>query len=165
MVQVRKRAPENVAAVVNASLVLALPVAFAVALWIGLGFDTDRVTVTPYSEAWLALVNVLQMGVFLVLISPLALLAGWRTWVHARRYREGSGTGWQGVIEAGAVGVAIAFWILAGPIAMHPVQAPPYVMFYGGAALILGLIIGLVLRMTAILVLKLQGSSLHATKS
>ena len=98
--------------------------------------------------------NTVELGFLVVLISPLALLVGWRTWVHAQRYREGRGTGWQGVIEAGAVGAGIALWILAAPIVMHPAQAPPYVIFYGGAALILGLLIGLVLRMTAILVLR-----------
>ena len=72
---------------------------------------------------------------------------------------SGGGNGWQGVLEAGAAGFVIALWVLAPGIAMQPTKAPPYVIFYGGAALILGLAIGVVLRMAAMLVLKRQSHS------
>jgi hypothetical protein len=48
----------------------------------------------------------------------------------------------------------IAIWILRYGIMTRPAEAPPYIIVYGGAALILGLAIGLILRMTAILTLK-----------
>ena len=115
--------------------------------------------VNPPSVAWLVFVNLMQLGALIVLISPLALVAAWRTWVHAARYRSGGGNGWQGVLEAGAAGFVIALWVLAPGIAMQPTKAPPYVIVYGGAALILGLAIGVVLRMAAMLVLKRQSHS------
>jgi len=98
--------------------------------------------------------NLYDIAAYLVAIVPVALLAGWRTWVHASRYREGKGTGWQGVAEAGGLGLTLALVVLARGIVTRPADAPPYVIFYGGVALILGLAIGLFLRVTALTVLK-----------
>jgi len=126
------------------------------ALWVALGVEKYRATVNAPPVAWLVFVNVVQLSALIVLISPLALVAAWRTWVHAARYRSGHGRAWQGVLEAGAAGFVIALFVLAPGIAMQPTKAPPYVVFYGGAALVLGLAIGLVLRTAAILVLKRQ---------
>jgi hypothetical protein len=67
-------------------------------------------------------VNLVQFGALIVLISPLALVAAWRTWVHAARNRSGGGNGWQGVLEAGAAGFVIALWVLAPGIAMQSAQ-------------------------------------------
>ena len=49
----------------------------------------------------------------------------------------------------------LALLYLAPGIVRRPAEAPPYVIAYGGAALLLGVVVGLFLRTTAILVLKL----------
>src|SRR5262249_31783242 len=84
---------------------------------------------------------------------PLALVAGWRTSVHARRYVRPENRGWQGVAESAAVGFVIALAVLARGIVMRPLDAPPYLIADGGGALRLGLAIGLVLRAAAMCVL------------
>jgi hypothetical protein len=90
----------------------------------------------------------------IVLLLPVGLAAAaWRTWVHARRYVAEEASGWLGVAEAGAVGFSIALLILSPGILTRPAQAPPYIIVYGGIALLVGLALGVILRTTAILVL------------
>jgi hypothetical protein len=88
--------------------------------------------------------------------SPFAMVAAWRTWVHAKRRTEGGALGWQGVAEAGALGIAIALVTLLPGILTRPFEAPPYVVFYGGAAFIFGVGVGFVLYMTGSLALRLH---------
>ena len=64
-----------------------------------------------------------------------------------------------GVAEAGACGLILALLYLAPGIVTRPAEAPQYVIAYGGAALLLGVVVGLLLRTTAILVLKLFKSA------
>ena len=47
-------------------------------------------------------------------------------------------------------------WIWRSDSAMRPAAAPPYVVAYGGFALIVGLVIGVFLRTTGLLMLKLH---------
>ena len=61
-----------------------------------------------------------------------------------------------GVAEAGASGLILALLYLAPGIVTRPAEAPPYVIAYGGGALLLGVAVGLFLRTTAILVLKFR---------
>jgi hypothetical protein len=84
------------------------------------------------------------------------VFTGWRTWVYARRWRERQDQGWRAVAEAGACGLLLALVYLARGILTRPAEAPPYVIAYGGAALLLGVLVGLFLRATAILVLRLH---------
>jgi hypothetical protein len=84
---------------------------------------------------------------------PLALIAAWRTFVHARRRLTGDDHNWRGVFEAGLCGFLYALVLLARGILARPMQAPPFVIVYGGLGLTLGLIVGLVLRTTAVLTL------------
>jgi hypothetical protein len=146
--------PESVAAVVNGLLVLLLPIALLVA---GSSIDLNRTdsSVTadvPGSPRLEAMIPMLISTVVVGL--PFALLAGWRTWVYARRWRDRQDRGWRAVAEAGACGLILALLYLAPGIVTRPVDAPPYVLAYGGAAMLLGLAVGLLLRTTAILVLK-----------
>jgi hypothetical protein len=90
------------------------------------------------------------------LMLPFAMLAGWRTWIHARRWHDRRSSGWPGVMEAGACGLVVPLVILAPAIVTRPLEAPPYVIAYGGVALIVGTGVGLILRTTALLVLKLE---------
>jgi hypothetical protein len=101
---------------------------------------------------------VLESVEFGLASAALATVAAWRTWVHALQYQSGASRGWQGVGEAAAVGLAVAVLYLAHGIVTRPREAAPYVIFYGSAAAILGAIVGLILRMTATIVLRLSKS-------
>ncbi len=89
------RQPEIVAAYVNAILVLLVPVGLATAASIGMWLNPSSGTTvhaTPLPERMLLSLSALML--FVVLFAPLAAIAGWRTWVHARRYRNLEGGGW-----------------------------------------------------------------------
>lgn len=150
-----QRKPEDVAAIVNALVVLLGPPL----LMIGGSFiagngvsDTSSFVVADDPSPGPGALAVFAPT--LMTLAPFALVAGWRTYVHARRWREGKGTGWQGVAEAGLLGVGVALAVLAPGIVTRPLEAPPYVIVYGGAALLFGLLAGLILRFTALLTLR-----------
>jgi hypothetical protein len=139
--------PEGVAAAVNGALVFLVPVALAA---YASSVDTAvRPEGWPQTRAWLA--GLVGAG---AVASPFVMVAAWRTWVHARRLRQGLGTGWSGVLEAGALGLALALLVLAPGIVFRPLEAPPYVVAYGGGAVVVGLTIGLVLRGAALIALR-----------
>ena len=151
----RARRPEDLAAIVNGLIVFLGP--FALVVLGSLIFDSDTnasVTVRPPGASRFASLVLMFVEMTLVLL-PFATLAAWRTWVHAARWHERQDAGWQGVAEAGATGFLIAIACLVQGILTRPTEAPPYVIAYGGAALVLGLLVGLVLRTTAVVVLKL----------
>jgi hypothetical protein len=156
-VQMERRA-EIVAAIVNGLLVLLLPlVILAAASTIDVDqFDASVTADVPGSPRISAMIPRL-MAAFLVSI-PFALLAAWRTWVYARRWQDQQDRGWRAVAEAGACGLIPALLYLSPGIVTRPIEAPPYVIAYGGAALLLGVLVGLFLRTTALLVLKLRKS-------
>lgn len=85
-------------------------------------------------------------------VAPFALVAAWRTWVHARRRLAGEGPGWKGVAEAGGLGLVTgAFYLL--PALRNP-SALPVVTAYLLVATVLGLAIGAVLAVVSITVLR-----------
>jgi hypothetical protein len=94
----------------------------------------------------------------LIPLVPFSLIAGWRTRVYARRYRDRRGNGWQGVIEAGVLGFMAALLVLSHGIATRPRDAWPYIIVYGGGAALLGLAFGLLLWTTAHIVLNRLGA-------
>ena len=152
--------PEVVAGIVNALVVWLFPLGFLV--FGDVFFDGVRNTSTAVRAVdptgftrTHALVQLLWTGALLL---PFAMLAGWRTWYHARRRHELTSESWQGVLEAGACGLVVALGVLSPGIVTRPFEAAPYVLFYGGAALILGLVVGVFLRTTALLVLKLYAA-------
>ena len=151
--------PETVAAIVNGLVVLLAPVAL---LAIGpLLFPIDRnasVTVRPPGASNIG-ISFMEFALLELVLIPFATLASWRTWAHARRFVEGRSRGWMGVAEAGATGLAVALVYLAPGIVTRPLEAPPYVIVYGSAALFLGLLVGLALRLTTLLVLRLHRSA------
>ncbi len=153
----KTRQPETVAAYVNATLVLLVPVGLAIAasigMWLTPSNSSTTAHATPLPERML--LGVAAVALFVVLFLPLAVIAGWRTWVHARRYRNLEGGGWRGVFEAGVLGFFIAIWILRRGIETRPADAPPYVIAYGGGAALIGITIGLILRTVAVVTLKL----------
>jgi hypothetical protein len=151
-----RRHPEDVAAVVNALIVLFLPIAL---LSVGMfAFPSTSEAVRPEESFYASTArHLLDIVSVLVPLVPFAMLAGWRTWVHARRYRDGHGSGWQGVIEGGMAGLVGALLVLVRGMATRPQAAAPYIVTYGGGSLLLGLAFGLVLRTAAVLVLKELG--------
>jgi hypothetical protein len=150
---------ESVAAVVNGLLVMLLPLAVLVAgSSITLdNFDASVTASAPGPPRIWPMIPILIRTCAVLL--PFALLAGWRTWVYARRWCDRQDRGWRAVAEAGACGLILALLYLAPGIVTRPAEAPPYVIAYGGAALLLGVVVGLFLRTTAILVLKLRKSA------
>jgi hypothetical protein len=151
-----RRHPEDVAAFVNALLTLFLPPALS--MLAAFVVPSTSVTVRPersfFASAWLFLS---AFASILIPLVPFSLLAGWRTRVHARRYREGRGSGWQGVLEGGVLGFVAALVVLSRGIATRPREALPYIIVYGGGAALLGLAFGLVLRTSGHIVLKQLG--------
>jgi hypothetical protein len=154
-----RRRSEGEAAVVNGLLVMLSPLAVLVAgNSINLDdFDTSVTADVPGAPGvWTVIWILIRTSLVLF---PFALLAGWRTWVYARRWCDQQDRGWRAVAEAGACGLILALLYLAPGIMTRPAEAPPYVIVYGGAALLLGVVVGLILRMTAILVLKVRKSA------
>ena len=132
--------PEAAAAVVNAALIVLVPLAL---LWL----EHLRLG---------AVVDAAMLARSAAMLLPLAALTAWRTWVHAKRWRALQPTGWQPVAEAAATAVVMALAYLARGILTRPADAPAYVLIYAGGALILGAILGLILRTTALLALTLH---------
>jgi hypothetical protein len=151
-----RRHPEDVAAFVNALLTLCLPPAL---LMLGMFvFPSTSVTVRPERPFFAsAVLRLNDFASVMIPLAPFAVLAGWRTWVHAQRFRDGRGRGWQGVLEGGAAGLVSALFVLSRAIATRPTEALPYIVAYGGGAALLGLGFGLLLWTTAHIVLKLLG--------
>jgi hypothetical protein len=144
---------EDVTALVNAALVLLLPSGFIAVAWLlPEPPNTVSARVSSNFEYWTR--NFFQVATVFIPFVPLSLVAAWRTRMYARRYMRGEGTGWRGVAEAGALGFAVAILVLSRGILMRPAEAPPYILFYGGIAVLLGLAVGCVLRIAGILVLK-----------
>jgi hypothetical protein len=143
---------DEVAAIVNACVVLLIPLALIVAYLVHRATDMNPPVRPPGNYFFIDLAS--TMIVF-VPFAPLALIAAWRTKTHAEAYLAGKRTAWQGVLEGAALGAAIPLAILIGPTLMRPREAPPYLIAYGGLGLIIGVTLGVILRATALLTLKL----------
>jgi len=151
------RHPDRTVAIVNGLIVMSLPLALWVLTSLFRVDSNTGVTVRPPgSHIQSMALNLFSMEAPLL---PFATLAGWRSSVYARRWRDEQDQGWRGVAEAGACGLSVALVVLAPGIATKPAEALPYIISYGGAALVAGLLVGLLLRMTALLVLKLDKSA------
>ena len=120
------------------------------------------VVVVPLAYVWLAYhwagvyVDGAMLGQSAATMLPFAALAAWRTWAHSKRWLAGEGPLWRPVAEAAATAFMVALAYLAHGILTQPAHAPAFVIVYGGAALILGAIVGVILRMTAVLALRLH---------
>jgi hypothetical protein len=148
-----RRHPEASAAVLNGLLILLVPLLF-VGIESYLPDGPRDASVTVFATPRSVVGELTKLGPAVLVLLPFATLSAWRTWVHARNRREAGGTGWRGVAESGATALGIALFVLAPGIVTRPSEAPPYVLFYGGSALILGLLVGAVLRTTALLFLR-----------
>ena len=146
---------ENAAALTNFFLI------FAVATVVT-AFSPDSVVV--YSNPTKAAFQ--HAAILLLAAGPAAVIASWRTWVHARGYVTKGTTGWQGVFEAGAIGFALKLPAVLPGVAVRQFNPEPwgqpeafllglaYVGIYGVMGLGVGLVLGLVLRFAALLALR-----------
>jgi hypothetical protein len=148
------RDPATVAALVNGLVVYLLPLAFAGAVALlasdpgnrAVGVDPDRAYVWA-KRLWFA-------GAYMTGLTPFALAAGWRTFVHAQRRLQHGRGGAMGILEGGACGFVGAVLVLLPGIVTKPTQAPPYVLVYGGLAAAPGAAVGVILWFTATMTLR-----------
>ena len=146
--------PARVAAVVNGLLAFPVPAGFMILALIsasGQAWPAELAVHRPTTAP-----IVVESVLFGVVFAVLGAVAAWRTWVHALRYQSGASRYWQGVGEAAAVGFLVAALYLLRGIITRPREAPPYVIFYGSAAAMFGAIIGVILRVSATIVLRLS---------
>lgn len=156
--------PEVAAAVTSGLLVLVLPIAFRLLSGVFENTDTS-VTVRPPMSIERLVLGASRTAVSLLVSAPFAAVAAWRTWVHALRWRAGLGAGAQGIFEAGLTGlIPMVLYLLPGIVA-RPIEALPFVMAYGGMAFLAGLVVGVVLRTTAIAVLAVTAWALHESSA
>ena len=150
--------PATLAAVVNGLIVLLLPAGLiGVVVMVAPTYSNGGTTVVgvdPDRAAALARNTQFVVG-YLTAVSPFAMAAAWRTFVHATRWFERGARGGQGVLEGAACGFAGAVFVLLPGILTRPADAPPYVLAYGGLAAVLGLVFGAFLWLAATLVLRL----------
>ena len=148
--------PAILVALVNASVVYLLPLAFAAAvpLFAPLTNGTTVVGVDP-DRAGVWSTRVQLIAAYLMGLAPFAMAAAWRTFVHARRWLEHGSYGLSGILEGGLCGLAGAVLVLLPASIMKPTQAPPYLIAYGGLAAILGLAVGVVLWITGTIAVRL----------
>src|SRR4029077_4075847 len=105
--------PAAIVALVNGVVVLLLPLAFASAVKLfasGYSNGTTVVGNLPAGEHYARMAQ--GVVVYVMALSPFAMAAAIRTFVHARRWFETGATGWHGVLEAGACGFIAALLIL-----------------------------------------------------
>jgi len=153
--------PATITALVNALVVYLLPIAF-VAILSRLPSRRMRSGVTAYGPDHL--LNVAKTVVaYCTAVAPFAMAAAWRTFVHAKRWLEYGDRSWRGVLEAGACGLAgTAFVLMPGILTHSPITSAAYVVTYGIPTVAVGLVVGLILRATALGVL---ATSARSTRS
>jgi hypothetical protein len=98
-----------------------------------------------------AAIDVVKFG---LVFATLAVIAAWRTWVHALRFLADGSIGWQGVAEAAACGLAVQLpYLVPSFLTLEPI-APRAVIVVAGIAAAVGCVVGLLLRATALAILK-----------
>lgn len=140
------RRPAVAATVVNAALVLFLPFVLRAA-------NAPEPSVIVRPPGWMGTAAITRG--FLAMawpMLPLALLAGWRTWVHATRWMEGRRT-WRGIGEAGLCGFAIAAFAVSRGFVRQPAEALGYLAAYGPVGFAAGLAVGVMLQLIAMTIL------------
>jgi len=152
--ETRWRNPKVQAAVLNGALVLVGPAVWAA--YTDYTWDAVRpFQPTVFSSAIRALPVMLAF-------TPVSLLVVWRSYVHARAYRIRPLSVWRGPCEAAAIAGGLALlamiWATAGTWSREPsLLIIEYIAFYVIATAVVGLIIGVVLAATAMLVLRVRG--------
>ena len=107
--------PATVAALVNVLVIYLVPLAFAGAVAI---FDSDsshrgiRVVGVDPNRAYVWSQRLSFVGAYLTGLAPFAFAAGWRTFVHAKRWLEHGRWGAMGIVEGALCGFAGAVLVL-----------------------------------------------------
>ena len=150
------------AAVLNGSLIVCVPIFMSgVAMYTSTAVRPIPQTLPSY---------ILEALPVMLALAPVALLVGWRTYIHARAYRRNRLTLWRGPAESAAIAGAIALLVMArlttATFARKPLHLVlAYISFYVGATALVGLAVGLVLTASALVALHLQAwvSARHLT--
>ncbi len=149
----RLHEPAIQAALVNGALFLLVPAA-----WVAyIDYASDVVRPHP---ATLSSSIVRALPTFLVCV-PVATFVAWRSYVHAVAYLSGGATLWRGTLESAAVAAALALAVMFRmTLATWSREPAPmvvaYIAFYVIATAIIGLLLGLALSATALLVLAIS---------
>jgi len=142
--------PAIQAALVNGALIVLVPAAFVVYS------DYTSEAVRPYDPTMAR--SLLMAAPALMGAVPVAVLVAWRSYVHALAFVERRGTVWQGPLESAAIaGGLVLLQMVAMTLPTWAREPAPrvaaYIAFYAIAAAVIGLLLGLVLAGTALLVL------------
>jgi hypothetical protein len=154
----RRLRPEEWSALVNGLLVLCVPSLLFGALTLSAANHPVLLEPVhpPGGSPWPGAILAVLRGAIAMI--PYALVAAWRTWAHARRWQSGD-RGWLGIAEAGVCGFAAV--VVGGLLhTTHSLaQALPYFTFYGLFGFVAALPIGVVLFLTARVVLRVTANS------
>jgi hypothetical protein len=151
---IRWRKPEAQAALLNGALVLIGPAVWAT--YADYTWDAVRpLQPTMFSSA----VGALPV---LLAFTPVSLLVVWRSYVHAVAYRTRPLSVWRGPCEAAAIAGGLALLVILSATAATWTREPSvlviqYIAFYVIATALVGLMLGVVLAATAMLVLRFRG--------
>ncbi len=149
----RWRQPEHQAAALNGALILIVP-----AVWLAYGdYTWEGGRPTPPT----VLSSAVRALPVLLWLAPVSLLVAWRTYVHACAYRLKPITVLRGPVESAAISGGIALMLMVRATALSWSRQPfylviAYIAFYVGATALAGLVWGLLLAATALLVLRLR---------
>jgi hypothetical protein len=150
----RWREPAVQAAIVNAAMIVIVPVA-----WLWYVDYTSEVVRSRPTSVWLSGIQVLPV---LLACGAIAPLIAWRTYVHARAYRVRKIAAVRGPLEVSAIAGAMALVLMLGASAQTWGRRPaPLIVAYIAAYVIgtalVGLLIALVFAATALMVLHVRG--------
>ena len=146
------RVPERRATLTNVGVVVVLPIVWAMCI----GYTWDAVRPHP-SRVLSAVVSAIEV---VVVVSPVSVLVGLRTYVYAGAYRRRPLTVLRAPIEAMLLPAAIVLLMMcaatAGTWGREPVRLVlGYIMVYVGMAAAAGLLLGILLTITGLLALRL----------
>lgn len=150
---------ERAAALTNFVLLLLI----AVGMMLASPSNATHVYSHPTKAAFQAAALAVLVVTFVV--APLAAVVSWRTAVHAQRFLARETSSWRGVFEAGAMGFAVTLpFVLPAVVArqFNPgawgqpqafMLGLAYVGAYGLLGLVVGLVLGFLLRLSAMMAL------------
>jgi hypothetical protein len=156
------RDPAVQAAAVNGALILLVP---AMAATYG-DYTSDAVRPFPPS----VLSSALRALPVILAFTPIAMLVVWRSYVHARAYRIRPRSVWRGPCEAAAIAGGLALLVMLFATAGTWRREPPvlvveYIAIYVVATALVGFALGIILAITALIVLRVQGAAVDRSLS
>jgi hypothetical protein len=144
-VDARARRAVRTAAWINGVLVALMPV-----WWVAFRWAVDPSNPARVPEP-------LQLLPTVYLFAALGLLAGWRTHVHVQAVASGRSVRWWAVFEPAALGFAVTVFLFGNLLRVDAPRAVPYLVTYGTGVAVVGLAIGIILRLVAVTTIRLAG--------